>query len=138
MDLSLHLGASTVVSIALLGILLFLLGANVTRHRAQRGGTGNQMPTDPADRMFIAIRAHGNATEYVPTLIVLLLVCDVLADGWWVAALAVAAFVSRLLHAVGMLTSATLASHGPLRDIGAMGTYVTGVALGVTAIVAGV
>ena len=29
-----------------------------------------------------------------------------------------------------------LASHGPVRDIGALGTYVTGVALGVTAIVA--
>ena len=125
-----------IVSIALLGILLFLLGANVTRHRAIRGDTGNQMPTDPADRMFIAQRAHGNAAEYVPTLIVLILVCASLSDGWWVQALAVAAVVSRSLHALGMLTSKTLASHGPVRDIGALGTYVTGVALGVTAIVA--
>jgi len=125
-----------IVSIALLGILLFLLGANVTRHRAIRGDTGNQMPIDPADRMFIAQRAHGNAAEYVPTLIVLILVCASLSDGWWVQALAVAAVVSRSLHALGMLTSKTLASHGPVRDIGALGTYVTGVALGVTAIVA--
>jgi uncharacterized protein len=125
-----------IVSIALLGILLFLLGANVTRHRAIRGDTGNQMPTDPADRMFIAQRAHGNAAEYVPTLIVLILVCASLSDGWWVQVLAVAAVVSRSLHALGMLTSRTLASHGPVRDIGALGTYVTGVALGVTAIVA--
>ena len=125
-----------IVCIALLGILLFLLGANVTRHRAIRGDTGNQMPTDPADRMFIAQRAHGNAAEYVPTLIVLVLVCASLSDGWWVQALAVAAVVSRSLHALGMLTSKTLASHGPVRDIGALGTYVTGVALGVTAIVA--
>ena len=125
-----------IVSIALLGILLFLLGANVTRHRAIRGDTGNQMPTDPADRMFIAQRAHGNAAEYVPTLIVLILVCASLSDGWWLQALAVAAVVSRSLHALGMLTSKTLASHGPVRDIGALGTYVTGVALGVTAIVA--
>jgi hypothetical protein len=35
-----------------------------------------------------------------------------------------------------MLSSATLASHGPLRDIGALGTYVVGVALSVTAVVA--
>jgi hypothetical protein len=35
-----------------------------------------------------------------------------------------------------MLTSKTLASHGPVRDIGALVTYVTGVALGITAIVA--
>ena len=125
-----------IVSIALLGILLFLLGANVTRHRAIRGDTGNQMPTDPADRMFIAQRAHGNAAEYVPTLIVLILVCASLSDGWWVQALAVAAVVSRSLHALGMLTSKTLASHGPVRDIGALGTYLTGVALGVAAIVA--
>ena len=130
MDLS----AVAVVSIALLGALVFVLGANVTRHRAIRGGTGNQMPTDPADRMFIAIRAHGNAAEYVPTLAVLILVCALLSDGWWVQALAVAAVVSRYLHALGMLTAKTLASHGPLRDIGAMGTYATGIALGVTAV----
>lgn len=124
----------TVISIALMGILLFLLGANVTRHRAIRGDTGNQMPTDPADRMFIAQRAHGNAAEYVPTLIGLLIVCSAFVDGWWLDALAVAAVVSRLLHAVGMLTSTTLASHGPLRDVGAAGTYLTGVALGLTTV----
>jgi uncharacterized membrane protein YecN with MAPEG domain len=125
-----------VVCIALMGILLFLLGANVTRHRAIRGGTGNQMPTDPADRMFIAQRAHGNASEYVPTLAVLVVVCATLTDGWWLDTLAVAALAARSLHAFGMLTSTTLASHGPLRDAGALGTYLTGVLLGVTALVA--
>lgn len=123
-----------ITCVALLGVLLFLLGANVTRHRAIRGGTGNQMPTDPADRMFIAIRAHGNAAEYVPTLCVLLLVCGTLSDGWWVDVLAVAAVVVRYTHAIGMLTSNTLATHGPLRDIGALGTYLTGLALAVTAV----
>jgi uncharacterized membrane protein YecN with MAPEG domain len=125
-----------ITCVALLGILLFLLGANVTRHRAMRGGTGNQMPTDPADRMFIAIRAHGNAAEYIPTLCVLLLICGTLSDGWWVDVLAVAAVFVRLSHAVGMLTTKTMATHGPLRDIGALGTYVTGIALAVTAVVA--
>jgi hypothetical protein len=33
-----------------------------------------------------------------------------------------------------MLTAKTLAAHGPVRDTGAMGTYVTGVLLGVTAL----
>ena len=124
-----------IVCVALLGTLLFLLGANVTRHRAMRGDTGNQMPTDPADRMFIAIRAHGNAAEYIPTLCVLLLICGTLSDGWWVDVLAVAAVFVRFSHAVGMLTAKTMASHGPLRDIGALGTYVTGLALAVTAVV---
>ncbi len=125
-----------ITCVALLGILLFLLGANVTRHRATRGGTGNQMPTDPADRMFIAIRAHGNAAEYIPTLCVLVLICGTLSDGWWVDALAVAAVFVRFSHALGMLTAKTMASHGPLRDIGALGTYVTGITLAVTAVVA--
>ncbi len=127
----------TIVSLALMGVLLFLLGANVTRHRAMRGSSGgNQQPTDPSDRLLIAIRAHGNAAEYVPTLMVLVLVCSALTDSWWVGALGLAALVSRTTHAIGMLTASTLASHGPLRDVGALGTYVTGVALGVTALVA--
>jgi uncharacterized membrane protein YecN with MAPEG domain len=123
-----------ITCVALLGALLFLLGANVTRHRAGRGATGDQMPTEPTDKMFIAIRAHGNATEYIPTLCVLLLICGSLSDGWWVDVLAVAAVVVRFLHAIGMLTSRTLATHGPLRDVGAMGTYLTGLALAVTAV----
>ncbi len=125
----------TVISIALMGILVFVLGANVTRHRAQRGDTGNQQPTDPADRMYIAQRAHGNASEYVPTLIGLLILCSLLTDGWWLDALSVAALCARALHAIGLLTAKTLANHGPVRDIGALGTYVVGIALGVTAIV---
>ena len=125
-----------VVSIALMGILLMLLGANVTRHRAMRGDTGNQMPTDPTDRMFIAQRAHGNAAEYVPPLAVLIVVCSTLTSGWWLDTLAVVALVARAMHAYGMLRSATLAAHGPVRDIAAASTYASGIALGVTALVA--
>jgi uncharacterized membrane protein YecN with MAPEG domain len=124
-----------IICIALLALLVFVLGANVTRHRAIRGDTGNQQPTDPADRMYIAQRAHGNATEYVPTLIVLIVVCAALSDSWWVDVLAVVAVASRYLHAVGLMTSKTLASHGPVRDAGAMGTYLSGIALAITAVV---
>lgn len=125
----------SVISIALLGILVFLLGANVTRHRAIRGGTGNQQPTDPADRMYIAQRAHGNASEYVPTLIGLIIVCSVFTDSWWLDALSLAALAARLLHAVGMLTAKTMAVRSPVKEVGAIGTYAIGIALGVTAIV---
>ena len=125
-----------IVSIALLGILVFLLGANVTRHRAMRGDNGPQIPTDPADRLWIAQRAHGNAAEYVPTLIVLLVLCSTLTDSWWLDALAIAALASRLLHAIGMLTSKSVATHGVVRDIGATLTYASGLALGVTALIA--
>ena len=128
---------TAIICSAILAAMLFLLGFNVSRMRgvtAKAGGS--QMPTDPASPLLLAIRAHGNAAEYVPTLIVLILVCATLSGGWWVQALAMAAVVARYLHAFGMLTSKTLASHGPVRDIGALGTYVTGVALGITAIVA--
>jgi len=125
-----------VVCIALMGVMLFLLGANVTRHRVIRGATGNQAPSDPADRMFIAQRAHGNASEYVPTLAVLTIVCATLTSGWWLNALAVAALGFRSLHALGLLTSTSMAARVPLRDVGALGTYTTGVALGITALVA--
>lgn len=130
------MSTTVIVCIALLSFLVFVLGANVTRHRAQRGATGNQMPSDPADRMFIAQRAHGNATEYVPTLIGLLIVCSTLTDGWWLNALAVVATAARYTHAYGMLSSKTLAMHGPVRDSGAMFTYASGIALGITALVA--
>lgn len=129
------MSTTVITCIALMGILLFLLGANVTRNRIIRGA-GNQQPTDPTDRLFIAQRAHGNAAEYVPTLIALLVVCATLTDGWWLNALAVLAVGARSLHAFGMLTSRSLAEHGPVRDSGALLTYATGVALGVTALVA--
>jgi uncharacterized membrane protein YecN with MAPEG domain len=125
----------TIVCIALMGVLLFLLGANVTRHRIIRGKNGgDQASTDPADRLLIAVRAHGNAAEYIPTLIVLLLVCSALSSSWWVEALAVAALGVRTSHAIGMLTAKTLAAHGLVRTIGAQGTYLVGITLGITAI----
>jgi len=128
---------TVIVSIALMGILIFVLGANVTRHRAIRGKSGEpQMSTDPADRLLIAQRAHGNASEYVPTLIGLLIVCSTLTEGWWLNTVAVVAVAARYVHAYGMLTAKTLAAHGPVRDSGAMFTYLAGIALGITAIVA--
>ncbi len=125
-----------IVCIAVLGALVFGLGANVTRHRAIRGADGGpQMPTDPTDRLLIAQRAHGNATEYVPTIIGLLIVCSTLTSGWWLDALAVTATAARLVHAYGMLSARSLAEHGPVRDSGAMFTYLSGLALGITAVV---
>ncbi len=125
------------VSIALMGILLFLLGANVTRHRAARGRSGgDQASSDPADDLFIAVRAHGNAAEYVPTLAVLLLIAAQVTDGWWLDVLAVAAVAARVSHAVGLLSSGSLAQRSPLREVGAMLTYLTGTALGITVIAA--
>lgn len=129
------MSTTVIISIALMGIMLFLLGANVTRHRAVRGAKGGeQAPTDPADALLVAIRAHGNAAEYVPTLAVLLVVCSALVDGWWLDALAVAALAARVMHALGLLASGNLAKRSTVKETGAILTYVSGVALGVTAL----
>jgi uncharacterized membrane protein YecN with MAPEG domain len=131
------MSTTVITCIALMGILLFLLGANVTRLRALRGRSGEtQMPTDPADRLLIAQRAHGNAAEYIPTLIALLIVSSTLTSGWWLDALAITAVAARGVHAIGLLTSRTMATHGPVRDAGATLTYLSGLALGVTVLVA--
>lgn len=126
-----------VVCVAVLAAMLFLLGLNVSRMRgvtAKAGG--NQAPTDPADPLLIAQRAHGNAAEYVPTLIVLFLLVGMADLGWVGAVLVVGATVARLLHAVGMLTAHSLAEESLVRMAGAMGTYLFGVALAVAAAVA--
>jgi uncharacterized membrane protein YecN with MAPEG domain len=125
--------------IALLAAMLFLLGANVSRLRGERGKQGGtQLPTDPADRLFIAIRAHGNASEYLPTLMVLFLLLAWLAPGWWSTALIIGATASRVLHAVSMLRARSMATEVVPRMVGAFGTFGFGLALAVTVAVAGV
>lgn len=123
------------VCTGILAAMLFLLGLNVSIMRgvqARKGGP--QFPTDPTDRLYIAIRAHGNASEYVPTLIVLFLLVALRQPGWWASALIVAGTAARLVHAAGLLGTRTMATPSPGRLVGAMGTYVVGVALAVTAV----
>ena len=125
-----------VICTAALAAMVFALGFNVSRMRgvtAQQGGS--QMPTDPASPLLIAQRAHGNAIEYVPTLIALFLLLGGLADAWWVVALIVAATAARVLHAAGMITARTLAAESHVRLAGAMGTYLFGVLLAGAAVV---
>ena len=118
---------------AILAALVFVLGFNVSRMRgATAKAGGSQLPTDPADRLLIAIRAHGNAIEYVPTLIVLFVLVALRQPAWWTAVLIVAATAARLLHAFGMLTARSLAVETVPRVAGAAGTYLFGTALAVT------
>lgn len=120
--------------IALLAALLFVLGWNVSRIRGTRGATGEQFPTAPDDALFVAIRAHGNATEYVPTLAVLILLIGFNEPATWMLVVAVVAVVSRYLHAVGVLTAGDMAKENALRFAGAVGTILSGVALAVAAV----
>ena len=121
---------------AVLAALVFVLGFNVSRLRGVVGKAGgSQLPIDPADRLFVAIRAHGNAAEYVPTLILLFLLVALRVPAWWTAALIIAATAARLLHAAGMLAGGNLAKESIPRMIGAAGTYLFGTALAVVLLV---
>ncbi|WP_026877072.1 MAPEG family protein [Jiangella gansuensis] len=125
---------TAIICTAILATLVFALGFNVSRLRGVTAKSGgSQLPSDPADRLFIAIRAHGNATEHVPTLIVLFLLVSAREPTWWSAALIIGATAARLVHAFGMLTASSLAAESTPRLAGALGTYTFGTALAVTA-----
>jgi uncharacterized membrane protein YecN with MAPEG domain len=123
---------TAIVCTAILAAMVFLLGFNVSRMRgvtAKAGGS--QMPSDPASPLLIAQRAHGNAIEYVPTLIVLFLLVGARGPAAVAVPLIVGATLSRVLHAYGMLTARSLAAEGKVRFAGAFGTYAFGVALAI-------
>jgi uncharacterized membrane protein YecN with MAPEG domain len=121
---------------AVLAAAVFVLGANVTRMRVVTAKAGGpQASTDPTNPLFIAIRAHGNAAEYVPTLMVLFLLAGARSPLWIALPLMIIATLARLLHAYGMLRASSLAARNAPREIGALGTYAAGVALAVVAAV---
>lgn len=127
---------TAIVCTAILAAMLFLLGLSVSRSRgATAKAGGSQMPTDPASRLLIAVRAHGNAAEYVPTLIVLFLVVGARSPAGVTIPLIIGATVARVLHAYGMLTAPSLAVNTKARVAGALGAYCFGVSLAIAAAV---
>ncbi len=125
---------TAIICTAVLAAMLFLLGANVSRMRgvtAKAGGS--QFPDDPASRLLLAIRAHGNAAEYIPALIVLFLLVGDRSPAGVAIPLIVGATAARVLHAYGLLTAPSLAVTTKARLAGAGGTYLLGVGLTVAA-----
>lgn len=119
---------------ALMGLLLFALGLYVStmRGRTQQVGT---TPQNPADPLFKAIRAHGNTAEYAPMLAILMLYLGAQSPGAWVLWTMVIVTACRYLIVLGILMSPTLDQPHGLRFIGALGTYLGGLALSVAALV---
>jgi len=122
------------VCVGILGLLVILLGLGVSMARGQTNTIIGYNP-DPTDRLYKWVRAHGNATEYNPTLAVLILYLGTREPGTLMQVLFIAAAVSRILHAAGMIMSPSLARPQPLRAVGAVGTYVIGLILAVMTIV---
>lgn len=88
-------------------------------------------PLDPASSMAKAQRAHGNAAEYTAMLVGLFILLD-LASGTagipsWLIWTVIAVTVSRILHAIGFLTCATLEKPHVLKAVGALITYIGGI-----------
>lgn len=125
--------AYALLSVGLMGLLVFLLGLNVSRIRGSVMHTQHEHEGDPKSPLRKAIRAHGNCIEYVPTLSLLILALGLRLPlmPWWVAGLMLAAVAARYIHAVGVLTSESIHTANPLKFIGAAGTYLTGSALAV-------
>lgn len=123
--------ATALLSVGLLGVLVFLLGANVSRERGSVIKTQHEAEADPASSLRKAIRAHGNCTEYVPMLSLMILAVGLRSPllPTWIAALMVAAVASRYIHAAGVLTGGSVYEGNPLKAVGAIGTYVTGIVL---------
>lgn len=116
------------VCTAFLGLLVFGLGLGVS---ALRGSTSTNIghKLDPGDPLHKMVRAHGNATEYSPMLAILMLAIAGRGATPWMVWTFAAATLSRYLHAAGMVLSSSLDRPQPLRFVGALGTYVTGLLL---------
>lgn len=125
--------ATAIICTGLLGLLLFGLGLGVSLTRGSTNKTFGYDP-DPTDRLYKMIRAHGNTTEYAPMLAVLMLFLGSRDPATWVLWVMWIATVSRYLIAVGIIVSPTLDKPHPLRFVGALGTYLTGLVLSVLAV----
>ncbi|MGD2129218.1 MAG: MAPEG family protein [Lysobacterales bacterium] len=98
-------GVSVVaVYAALNGLLLLALSYNVGRHRAR---TDSLEPGAIGDEMLVrAIRAHGNASEYMPLAIVMLLILALLsAPALLLHGLGSVFTLGRVFQAAGMVRS---------------------------------
>jgi len=122
-----------IICTGLLALLVFGLGLAVSLTRGNTGvAIGHE--DDPADRLHKLVRAHANACEYAPMFAILILFLGAREPATWVVITFVAATVCRYLHAGGMILFPTLARPNPLRFSGALGTYLTGLALAVAAL----
>ncbi len=123
---------TAIICTAILAAMLLALGLNVSRVRGATWKTGgSQFPDDPASGLLKAIRAHGNAAEYVPTLMVLFLLAGARSPAAVAVPLIAGATAARLVIAYALLTSPSLATSTTSRLIGGVGTYLFGIGLAI-------
>jgi len=123
---------TAVLCVVAMALLIFVLGFWVS---IQRGRTNviTGIQDDPTSGLNKAVRAHGNATEFVPVLAILTLYLGTQDVAAWVGWAMIVAAVSRYLTVIGFLTCKTLEKPHVLKALGALGTYVAGIAMCVAA-----
>lgn len=113
--------------VAVLVLLYALLSVNVSRIRL----LGQESLREKESHLTQAVRAHGNAAEYIPLIVALLLYLNHAAPGTFLSIVAVLAVVSRIFHVIAMLFISSIHQRQRLRFAGALGTYVSLFALGI-------
>ena len=108
-----------VFCVAVLVLFYGALSLNVSRVRRKRRSD----PTITEAALTKAIRAHGNASEYIPVFVASLLYLNTTSPSIFVTGLAVAVLVTRLFHAAGTLLVPSVNERHPLKFVGALGTY---------------
>ena len=117
-----------VICTALLGVLLFGLGLYVSILRFRQGqNIGHD--ANPDDPLHRAVRAHGNTAEYVPFLGLLFLWFAARPAPNWIEATIGIATGARFLLVAGLLWGKSLQEPNPARFLGALLTYLCGLAL---------
>jgi uncharacterized membrane protein YecN with MAPEG domain len=119
---------TSIICVALLGLLLFGLGFAVSTIRG-RTNTIAGTSGDPANPLDKIVRSHGNTSEYVGMLAVLILMVGSREPSTWGLAAMIGATASRYLLAAGLILNESLEKPHPLRFLGALGTYVFGLSL---------
>ncbi len=111
---------------ALSGVLIVALAFQVIRVRRK---TATGLGDGGHDELRRAMRVHGNAIEYIPVCLLLLLLAELNGiQAPWLHAAGLLLIISRLAHARGLSKSAGIS---PGRFLGMVGTFTVIIGLAV-------
>lgn len=108
----------------ILAVIYIVLSFNVILRRVK-----NRMPYGDHgnDQIMHAVRIHGNFAEYVPFVLILMMLYEMQAGSMYILhAFGIALIIARLLHMIGLHSNVILARIG--------GTALTQVVMGILAV----
>ncbi len=126
----------SIICISCLTFLVILLAVNVLVSRI-RTKTLYGYSALPEDVLYKAVRAHGNAIEYVPIVAIVIYILGLTSQPLWVVVCMALFVASRLVAAVGILSAKSLDQPNALRFIGTSVSIVTATGLASALLVEG-